>query len=243
MEDWFSYIDCGAKIFQILMCNSMVLSNNPLYNANEIIQSDEVLRPITIALVKQIAPSYEFDYIPGYGFSNKTLEEASKNFEKTIKDISNCFTFPDKSRKKYLFLLGKDLCAYKFVIPSDEFNLIKKYKEDIVNDLIGANIPAEFINVLEDDISILANRVVSYLDSLEDTIEAEDEIKDLILQLYSQNEDLQIRLLTMLDEIILQSNKRSKLEKIEQFSTLVSNTITIASPFLPQLQEALQRLL
>lgn len=243
MTEWFSYIDCGATIYQTLMRNSMILSNNSLYSVDELILADKNIQPKTIALIKQIAPSYELDYIPGYGFSNKTIEDASEKFDIVINDITKCFTSPNKSRKKYLFLLGKDLCAYKFTLPLADVSLSNTHREEIISDLIGANIPTEFINALDEDISILSNRVISYLDSLEDITDSSEELKKLLINVYSHNSDIQDKLLNMLDEMIFQNNKKSNIEKIEQISSIVANTIAIASPFLPQIQESLKSLL
>lgn len=53
----------------------------------------------------------------------------------------------------------------------------------------------------------------------------------LKIEFYSQNEDLRLKLIKIIDEIVQQKNKKSKLEKIELLSTIVSSTITFASLF------------
>ena len=102
MDNWYDYIDCGVKLNQIIFRNGILLSNNPLYDFNEISKVSDNFYELTSNLVTQIVPGYKFKYVPIYGFSDKSLEDGYRKYEMVVDDIVQKFTEPDKTRKKYL---------------------------------------------------------------------------------------------------------------------------------------------
>ena len=157
MDNWYNYIDCGVKLSQIIFWNGILLSNNPLYDFNEISKRSNSFYELTSNLITQIVPEYKFEYVPIYGFSDKSLEDGYQKYEMVIDDIVQKFTEPHKTRKKYLFFLGKDLLTYEMMKPFDGVEVsLDSLIESIKSDLLGARIPIEYADLLyNNSISVL----------------------------------------------------------------------------------------
>lgn len=169
MDNWYNYIDCGVKLNQIIFRNGILLSNNPLYDFNEISKGSDSFYELTSNLITQIVPEYKFEYVPIYGFSDKSLEDGYQKYEMVIDDIVQKFTEPHKTRKKYLFFLGKDLLTYEMMKPFDGVEVsLDSLIESIKSDLLGARIPIEYADLLyNNSISVLVERIISYLESFD----------------------------------------------------------------------------
>lgn len=244
MDNWYDYIDCGVKLNQIIFRNGILLSNNPLYDFNEISKGSDNFYELTSNLVTQIVPGYKFKYVPIYGFSDKSLEDGYRKYEMVVDDIVQKFTEPDKTRKKYLFFLGKDLLTYEMMKPFDGVEVsLESLIESIKSDLLGARIPIEYADLLyNNSISVFVERIISYLESFDDEKNTFNKIEECIIQIYSQNTDIQQLLLKMVEEIAKENNRESKLEKMDLVLSAIANTITISSPFWPVIQELITKL-
>lgn len=166
MTDWKEYIDLGAKMAQMLFQNTMILSGNELYNREELMESSLGFYNQVKAILNDIAPTYNFNYIYNYGFSDESIEKAHHNFSSEQDRLSRLFLSKDV-RCKYMFLLGADLLFYKMALGFDGQINKDNYKRSIENKLSGANIPTRYVEYLENDISFFTDEVIAFLDNSE----------------------------------------------------------------------------
>lgn len=241
---WYNYVDCGAKLCQIMFRNSMLLSGNSFYDFNKISAGSNEFLELTSNLITQIVPQYAFRYVPIYGFSDKTIEDTYQNYETVKNDIIQKFTEPDKIRKKYLFLLGGELIKYTMLDPFENAEQLRiACFESIKNYLLGARIPVEYAELLyNNSIPIFVDRVISYIEGSTEKESAIKDIKQYINTLYSQNVEVREKILKILDDIEKEKNKENKMEKVNLVLSLISNTVTISSPIWPALEQLITKL-
>lgn len=240
MQKWKLYIECGIKMQQLFYQNVMLLSGNPIYNKSELTKAIPSFVKDINDMLLQVLPNKEY-VIESFGYSDASLDECLHNYEKALDFVSSNFSSPYRIRKKYLFQLGNDILSFQFNSKLSDGKIENgEIYEKIKTDLIGAKIPVEYVSCLNDEnLSIFADRIIGYVESMDEEQEAEQEIKDLITKSLSSNNTAQTKLLEMLEAVSTEKNKKKKMQKFNEFVSALANVVTIASPFASQIIDAI----
>lgn len=99
MDNWIKYLECGARLAQIYYRNIALLSNDPLYDFDKISEGSDEFFELANALIIEVAPGYVLQYVPIYGFSDKTVEDSYNRYEKIKEEIYHKFSGLNAIRK------------------------------------------------------------------------------------------------------------------------------------------------
>lgn len=166
MIAWAKYIDLGDKMVKLFYQNTVILSENPLYDKGEFVETSKEFAGMINSILADIAPTFSLDYIDGYGYSDQSIEESYERYKHAVEQLGSIFLM-EGVQQKYVFLLGADITTYLLKLPYEQEYGTADEVDAIKNKLIAASIPTEFLECLSSNIGVFVERVIGYLEKKE----------------------------------------------------------------------------